>query len=115
MMSVVARAPTTTDVFNAIAEERRRDILDVLGSGEKPVSAVVQALPMSQPQVSKHLKVLSQVGLVECRSDGRQRLYRVTGRGLKPIHDWVTRYERHWTMRLDRLDILLADLQDKEE
>jgi DNA-binding transcriptional ArsR family regulator len=111
----MARAATTTDVFNAVAEVRRRQILDVLAAAEAPVSEVVQVLPISQPQVSKHLKVLSEVGLVESRHDGRQRLYRVTGQGLKAIHDWVSAYERHWHERLDRLDTYLTELQDKEE
>jgi len=115
MIGAVARAATTADVFNAVAEARRRQILDVLASGEKQVTAVVEALPISQPQVSKHLRVLSEVGLVEARSDGRQRLYRVNGRRLKPIHDWVSNYERHWNERLDRLDTYLHELQHEEK
>jgi DNA-binding transcriptional ArsR family regulator len=115
MMWVMARAATTADVFNAVAEARRRQILDVLAAGEKAVSALAEVLPISQPEVSKHLKVLSKVGLVESRSDGRQRLYRINGQGLKAIHDWVSAYEQHWHERLDRLDTYLNKLSDKEE
>jgi DNA-binding transcriptional ArsR family regulator len=109
------RAATTVDAFNAVAEPRRRQILHVLSSGEQPVNDVVAALRIAQPQVSKHLRVLKEVGLVTSRSDGRQRLYRLNGEALKPIHDWVMEYERHWNERLDRLDEYLDQLQEKEE
>ena len=108
------RAATTTDAFNAIAEPRRRHILDMLAEGEKSVSDIVAQLPVSQPQVSKHLKVLKDVGLVETRAQGRNRLYRLDARALKPVHDWVSEYERLWNERLDRLDGYLEDLQGKE-
>jgi DNA-binding transcriptional ArsR family regulator len=109
------RAATTADAFNAIAEPRRRHILDMLAEGEKSVSDIVAELPVSQPQVSKHLKVLKDVGLVEMRVEGRNRLYRLDARALKPVHDWVSEYERLWNERLDRLDGYLEDLQGKEQ
>jgi DNA-binding transcriptional ArsR family regulator len=111
----MARAATTVDAFNAVAEPRRRQILDVLSLGERAVNDVVAALGIAQPQVSKHLRVLKEVGLVSTRSDGRQRLYRLNGTALRPIHDWVKNYERHWNERLDRLDEYLDELQEKEE
>src|ERR671916_440519 len=96
------RAATTTDAFNAVAEPQRRQILDLLTAGELPVNDLVALLGLAQPQVSKHLKVLREVGLVDVRDQGRQRLYRLDGRALKPIHDWVKAYERAWEERFDR-------------
>jgi DNA-binding transcriptional ArsR family regulator len=96
---VVARAATTTDVFNAVGEPRRRQILDVLAGGERPVNDIVVELGLAQPQVSKHLKVLREVGLVDVRDEGRHRMYRLNGRPLKPIHDWVKSYEQAWSER----------------
>src|SRR5947207_2413764 len=110
----MARAATTADAFNAVAEPRRRQILDVLASGERPVNDLVKRLRLSQPQVSKHLRVLREVGLVHVRDRGRQRMYRLNGRPLKPIHDWIKRYERIWNERFDALDELLEDLKGKE-
>jgi DNA-binding transcriptional ArsR family regulator len=110
----MARAATTTDAFNAVAEPRRRQILDLLGDGERTVNEIVAELPVSQPQVSKHLKVLKEVGLVRSRSLGRQRLYRLDPLALKPIHDWVQEYEQMWNERLDRLDGYLYQMQRKE-
>jgi DNA-binding transcriptional ArsR family regulator len=110
----VARASTTSDVFNAIAEAHRRDILDLLVGGEKPVGAIVDDLAISQPQVSKHLRVLSEVGLVRCRAVGRRRLYHLNPEGLHPLHAWVTKYERFWNERFDRLDEYLGELQRQE-
>src|SRR3954463_10637027 len=92
----MARAATTADAFNAVAEPRRREILDVLAGGERPVSELVGVLGLAQPQVSKHLRVLRQVGAVDVREAGRQRGYRLNGAALKPIHDWVSGYERTW-------------------
>jgi DNA-binding transcriptional ArsR family regulator len=115
MIACVARAATTADAFNAIAEPRRREILDVLAGGERPVNDVVRALGLAQPQVSKHLRVLREVGAVDVREEGRQRLYRLNGRALKPIHDWVKNYERAWSERFDQLDTVLEDLKEKEE
>jgi DNA-binding transcriptional ArsR family regulator len=109
----MARAATTTDAFNAVAEPRRRQILDVLARGERPVNDLVKRLGLAQPQVSKHLKVLRKVGLVEVRDDGRQRTYRLNGRSLKPIHDWVKNYERLWNERFDAMDEVLEELKGK--
>ena len=111
----MARAATTTDAFNAVAEPRRRQILDVLVGGERPVNDLVRELGLAQPQVSKHLRVLSEVGAVDVREDGRQRMYRLNGRALKPIHDWVKDYERTWSERFDRLDVVLEQLKEEEE
>jgi len=110
----MARAATTTDAFNAVAEPRRRAILDALATGERPVGDLVRLLGVAQPQVSKHLRVLREVGAVEVRDDGRRRLYRLNGPALKPIHDWVSNYERLWSDRFDQLDLVLEDLKPKE-
>ena len=110
----MARTPTTADVFNAVAEASRRDLLDALGDGEATVSELVDRLGLSQPQVSKHLGVLRAVGLVSVRVDGRHRWYRVNGPALKPVHDWVLTFERTWNTRLDRLDDLVAELKAQE-
>lgn len=111
----MARAATTADAFNAVAEPARRQILDLLASGERPVNDLVGQLGLAQPQVSKHLRVLRQVGLVNVRDEGRRRVYRLNGYPLKPIHDWVKKYEQLWSERLDRLDEVLADLKDMED
>src|SRR5215207_561386 len=100
----MARAATTTDAFNAVAEPSRRQILDILAGGERPVNDLVRLLGLSQPQVSKHLRVLREVGAVDVRNEGRQRLYRLNGHALKPIHDWVKKYERSWSERFDRME-----------
>jgi len=110
----VARSSTTSDVFNAIAEARRRDVLDTLIAGEKAVGAIVNDLSMSQPQVSKHLRVLSEVGLVRCRAEGRRRLYRLEPEHLRPLHEWLVKYEQAWNDRMDRLDDYLKELQQGE-
>jgi DNA-binding transcriptional ArsR family regulator len=111
----MARLPTTSDVFNAIAEPQRREILSLLTTGERSVNDLVEALGLKQPQVSKHLKVLRAVGLVSVREVGQQRLYRLNAQGLKPIYDWVTPFERLWHERLDRLDAYLKQLQSAEK
>ena len=111
----MARAATTADAFNAVAEPRRRQILDVLAGGERPVGELVRALDLAQPQVSKHLRVLREVGVVEVRESGRQRLYRLHGPALKPIHDWVKAYEQTWSERFERLDAVLEDLKREEQ
>jgi DNA-binding transcriptional ArsR family regulator len=111
----VSRSATTSDVFNAIAEAHRRDILDTLITGEKAVGTIVEALSMSQPQVSKHLRVLSEVGLVGSRADGRRRLYRLEPARLRPFQDWLAKYERAWNDRLDRVDDYLAELQGAQQ
>src|SRR5579872_1450844 len=107
----MARASTTSDVFNAIAEAHRREILDALISGEKAVGAIVSDLSLSQPQVSKHLRVLGEVGLVSCRAEGRSRLYCLEPARLQPLHGWLAKYERAMNDRLDRLDDYLQELQ----
>ena len=112
---LMARAATTTDAFNAVAEPRRRQILDALAGGERPVNDLVRELGLAQPQVSKHLRVLRQVGAVHVRDEGRQRLYRLNSEALKPIHDWVKNYERSWSERFDELDVVLEELKQKEE
>jgi DNA-binding transcriptional ArsR family regulator len=111
----MARVATTADAFNAVAEPRRRQILDALADGERPVNDLVERLGLAQPQVSKHLRVLRQVGLVDVRDAGRQRIYRLNARRLKPIHDWLKRYEDAWNERFDRLDEVLEELKQEEE
>ena len=114
-VGAVARSSTTSDVFNAVAEVRRRQILDALMAGEKAVGAIVDDLSMSQPQVSKHLRVLSEVGLVSCRAEGRRRLYRLEPARLRPLHEWLAKYEQAWNARLDRVDDYLKELQQQGE
>jgi DNA-binding transcriptional ArsR family regulator len=111
----MARAATTADAFNAVAEPRRRQILDALAGGERPVNDLVRLLGLAQPQVSKHLRVLREVGAVAVREQGRQRLYRLNGQALKPINDWVRTYERTWSERFEELDAVLEDRKKKEE
>ena len=111
----MARAATTTDAFNAVAEPRRRQILDVLADGERSVNDLVTVLGLAQPQVSKHLKVLREVGLVNVRDEGRRRVYSLNGRPLRPIHDWVKNYERMWSERFEALDEVLEELVREEE
>jgi DNA-binding transcriptional ArsR family regulator len=111
----VARSSTTSDVFNALGEAHRREILDMLLTGEKAVGTIVDDLSMSQPQVSKHLRVLSEVGLVRCRADGRRRLYRLEPARLSPFHEWLAKYEQALNDRLDRVDDYLKELQQPKE
>jgi DNA-binding transcriptional ArsR family regulator len=106
----MARAATTADAFNAVAEPRRRQILDLLAGGERSVTDLVAQLGVAQPQVSKHLRVLREVGAVAVREDGRRRLYRLNGLALKPIHDWVKAYEQLWSDRFAALDAVLEEL-----
>lgn len=110
----MARAPTTFDPFNAVAEPKRRQLLEVLGTSESAVNDLVEKLGWTQPMVSKHLGVLKQVGLVSERRVGRQRLYRVNATQLKPIHDWVTPFEQYWNESFERLDELLGQIQRGE-
>ena len=110
----MARSPTTADAFNAIAEVRRRDILDLLAKGERSVNDIAAALDLAQSQVSKHLAVLSAVGLVSVRKAGQQRFYRLDANALKPVHDWLKTFERLWAERLDRLDDYLKELQKEK-
>ena len=111
----MARAATTTDAFNAIAEPRRRQILNVLARGERPVNDLVHELDLAQPQVSKHLRVLREVGAVEVRGDGRRRVYRLNGEALRPIHDWVKDFERTWSERFEQLDAVIEELKKEED
>jgi DNA-binding transcriptional ArsR family regulator len=110
----MARAATTTDVFNAVAEPWRRQILHVLAAGERSVNDLVEQLELTQPQVSKHLRVLREVGAVGVRDDGRQRIYRLNGHALKPIHEWVRQYEHLWEKRFEQLDEVLEELKEQE-
>jgi len=107
----VARSSTTADVFNAVAEAHRREILDALIPGEKAVGTIVSDLSLSQPQVSKHLRVLSEVVLVSCRAEGRRRLYRLEPARLQPFHDWLAKHEQALNDRLDRMGDYLQELQ----
>ena len=111
----MARAATTTDTFNAIAEPRRRQILDVLARGERPVNDLVRELDLTQPQVSKHLRVLREVGAVDVRGEGRRRVYRLNGQALRPIHDWVKDFERTWSQRFEQLDAVIEELKKEED
>ena len=99
----MARAATTSDPFNAIAEPRRRDILDYLVPEERAVGDIAVALSLAQPSVSKHLKVLRDVGLVEVRRDGKQMFYRTNLQAIRPLHEWTSRFERHWRSQLSRI------------
>jgi DNA-binding transcriptional ArsR family regulator len=110
----MARQATTTDAFNAVAEPRRREILDLLRGGERSVTDIVGSLGVAQPVVSKHLRVLREVGLVAVRDDGRQRIYRLDPRPLAAIHDWVRSYEQAWSHRFEALDAVLEELKDAE-
>ena len=110
-MARVARAATTSDAFNAIAEPQRREILVLLQGGERPVTELARDLGMSQPQASKHLRVLREVGLVRGRRAGKQRLYDLDARGLRPVHEWLGGFERFWSGSFDRLDEYVQDLK----
>ncbi len=111
----MARAATTSDVFNAIAEPQRRKILNLLAQGERSVNEIVEALGLKQPQVSKHLRVLREVDLVSVREAGQQRFYQINSAGLKPVYDWVKPFEQSWNERFDRLADYLNELQNKGE
>jgi DNA-binding transcriptional ArsR family regulator len=110
MMLDMARAATTSDVFNAIAEPQRREILVLLRAGERPVNELAQELGLTQPGASKHLRVLREVGLVRDRKAGKQRLYAIDARGLRPVHEWAGGFEQLWNARFDRLDEYVQDL-----
>jgi DNA-binding transcriptional ArsR family regulator len=111
MMVAMARAATTSDAFNAIAELQRREILVLLQGGERPVTELARDLAMSQPQASKHLRVLRKVGLVRVRAAGKQRLYGLDARGLRPVHEWLGGFKRFWSGSFDRLDEYVQDLK----
>jgi DNA-binding transcriptional ArsR family regulator len=110
----MARAATTADAFNAVAEPRRREILDALTGGERPVNELVDILGLAQPHVSRHLRVLREVGAVVVRDEGRQRVYRLNPQALKPIHDWISSYQHLWEERFELLEDVLADLKDED-
>ena len=99
----MARASTTSDAFNAVAEPRRREILIFLAHVERPVGEIVTALGLSQPSVSKHLRVLHDVGLVRMRCQGRQKLYRTNADAIRPLHEWAGTFERYWQHQLNRV------------
>ena len=109
----MARAATTSDVFNAIAEVRRRDILMLLRGGECPATAVAEELGLTQPAVSKHLRVLREVGLVRDRRDGKQRLYSLDAHGLRSVHEWAGGFEQFWNQSFDRLDDYVQELKEE--
>ena len=111
----MARAATTADTFNAVAEPRRREILDALAGGEHPVNELVDLLGLAQPHVSRHLRVLREVGAVVARDEGRQRVYRLNPQALKPIHDWVSGYQHLWEERFDLLEGVAKDLEEQEK
>jgi DNA-binding transcriptional ArsR family regulator len=110
MIIAMARAATTSDVFNAIAEQQRREILVLLRAGEEPVTELAQELGMTLPGASKHLRVLREVGLVRDRKEGKQRVYRLEPNGLRPVHEWTGGFERYWNESFDRLDVYVQDL-----
>ena len=110
----MARAATTTDAFNAVAEPRRREILDALAAGERSVGELVERLGVAQPVVSKHLRVLREVGLVRVRDEGRQRFYRLDAAPLREVFEWVKDFERQWSERFERLDVVLAELKAEQ-
>jgi DNA-binding transcriptional ArsR family regulator len=115
MMGDMARAATTSDVFNAIAEPQRREILVLLRAGERPVTEVARELGMAQPGASKHLRVLREVGLVRDRKAGKQRLYGLDARRLRPVHDWTGGFERFWSESFDRLEAYVQDLEQASQ
>jgi DNA-binding transcriptional ArsR family regulator len=112
--ALMARAACAADAFNAVSEPGRRRILDLLAGGERPVNDLVSSLGLSQPQVSKRLKVLRDAGVVDVREDGRRRLYRLNGSALKPLHDWVKAYEDSWSERFEELDAVLKEMDPDE-
>ena len=110
----MARAATTTDAFNAVAEPRRREILDALAAGERSVGELVDRLGVTQPVVSKHLRVLREVGLVHARDEGRQRFYSLDPAPLREVYDWVKDYEQLWSERFELLDTVLEELKSSD-
>jgi DNA-binding transcriptional ArsR family regulator len=110
----MARTPTTHDPFNAVAEPKRRQVLEALDTKELSVNEIVKKLGWTQPMVSKHLGVLKQVGLVSERRLGRQRMYRVNAEQLRPIYDWVAPFEHYWSESFDRLDKVLEQMKKEK-
>jgi DNA-binding transcriptional ArsR family regulator len=115
MVTVMARAATTVDAFNAVAEPQRRRILVLLMGRERPVNDLARALRITQPRTSKHLRVLREVGLVRVRESGQQRLYGLNAEGLRPVHDWVVGFEKLWNERFDRLNEFVKEIQQEEQ
>lgn len=115
MLTIMARAATTSDVFNAIAEPRRREILTLLRTGERPVTELSQQLGMSQPGASKHLRVLREVGLVRDRKAGKQRVYGLDARGLRKVHEWTGGFEQFWNESFARLDAYVQELNQERQ
>jgi DNA-binding transcriptional ArsR family regulator len=115
MMVAMARAATTSDVFNAIAEPQRREILVLLRAGERPVTELAHELGLTQPGASKHLRVLREVGLVRMRKAGRQRLYALDAHRLRPVHEWTGGFEQFWNESFDRLDAYVQDLEQARQ
>jgi DNA-binding transcriptional ArsR family regulator len=113
--ALMARAATTSDAFNAVAEPQRRRILALLKGRERPVNELARALRITQPRTSKHLRVLREVGLVRVREAGQQRLYGLDARGLQPVHEWVIGFEQYWNENFDRLNEYVKKLQQKEQ
>jgi DNA-binding transcriptional ArsR family regulator len=111
----MARAATTSDAFNAVAEPQRRRILVLLKGRERPVNELARALRITQPRTSKHLRVLREVGLVQVRGAGQRRLYGLDARGLEPMHKWVVGFEQYWNESFDRLNDYVKKLQKKEQ
>lgn len=111
----MARATTTSDVFNAIAEPRRRQILDLLRRGERAATEIADGLEIAPPAASKHLRVLREVGLVRVRDEGRQRFYALDAEGLREVHEWSGGFERFWSESFDRLEEYVRELQLQEE
>jgi DNA-binding transcriptional ArsR family regulator len=110
----MARAATNSDAFNAIAEPRRREIVELLADGERSVGELAELLELIQPHVSRHLRVLREVGVVDVRAEGRERFYRLNGAALRPIHAWVSRFEQTWSERFDAMEVVLEDLKQQE-
>lgn len=115
MLVGMARAATTSDVFNAIAEPRRREILALLRAGERPVTEVAQELGLPQPGASKHLRVLREVGLVREHRAGKRRLYALDARGLRAVHEWTGGFEQFWNESFDRLDAYVKELEQERQ
>ena len=113
--SLVARAATTSDAFNAFAEPRRREILSYLASKERPVGDIVISLRLDQPSVSKHLRVLKEVGLVRARRDGRQMYYKTNAEAIRPLHEWTSTFERYWRNQLNRIKERAEQTPTKEK
>jgi len=111
----VPRAATTSDAFNAVAEPRRRDILTYLVMKERPVGDIVKDLRMEQPSVSKHLRVLKEVGLVHVRKNGRQIFYRTNAEAIRPLHEWTGTFERYWNRQLNRIKDRAERMEGKNE